>query len=420
MYNFYGTQKGCSRLDIGAVNGAMGIISRENNVKPMYLSGAVEAFTTLTYQPVFTFKQYKVAFLFINSGRMIRKTITEYPPTPNVNQITMTDVTGSDTIGYVVDTNITGTFIKGEDLESPYIVTGSWRYLELTIDTNDYYYYLERFMYDGGDGENGEFSFGGVDGKVSVWCIPITDNGSSSFLPSSYNNVLPQGLVQEAYLKTHHRVIGYSISTPLFTWDASNGFLSLKFLDWNLMSTKGELFQLGFLTEGKATDSYFKTGTLRNGLELIMANRSLHSDGFQFFLLTFRTTGRFNGSISTRDILRAGYQLDLFIGIFFSFGTFGAIEYTGIQDRELSGIIPNNTGTTVDFVDNYAVGSIVQHASLPFYEDFANVSLNSTGHVDVFEIGSTNLDVSITPIAGIESTDNDMISIPNRGCFIVS
>jgi hypothetical protein len=186
------------------------------------------------------------------------------------------------------------------------------------------------------------------------------------------------------------------------------------------MSTKGELFQLGFLTEGKATDSYFKTGTLRNGLELIMIDRSSHSDGFQFFLLTFRTTGRFNGSISTRDILRAGYQLDLFIGIFFSFGTFGAISYTGIQDRELSGIIPNNTGTTVDFVDNYAVGSIVQHASLPFYEDFANVSLNSTGHVDVFEIGSTNLDVSITPIAGIESTDNDMISIPNRGCFIIS
>jgi hypothetical protein len=186
------------------------------------------------------------------------------------------------------------------------------------------------------------------------------------------------------------------------------------------MSTTGELVQMGFLAEAKVTDDYFKTGKLRNGLELVEASRLTHSAGFQFILLTFRTTGQFRGSISTGEILKTGYGLDSLTGIFFAFGTFGSISYTGIHARELSGILPNNTGTTFDFVDSYSIGSIVQHASLSFYDDFANTTFNGTNRVDIFELSPNNLDFSLIPIAGVESTDLDTISIPNRGCFIVS
>lgn len=257
MFDLKYAQKGGERLDVADLNANIFRLLSEANVKPIFIDGGYRAFTetirTIVTQP----ESFKIAFLFVNRLSVWNDTAS-YPPIPNVDDVEITDTTGT-TITTTIDVNLTGN-CKIVETNSRLATYVSWRYCEFDLGDDYLYMVLNRFRYSSGDAENGLFDFAYRSNiQCDVYQIPIRDL-TSIYIPFFYNNVSScdfANVVDEYIYERHTGVCSATVwnaimdsaSPEPFSFWSSAG-------DKPIFTNSGETIDVWFFTNGKIDVSY--------------------------------------------------------------------------------------------------------------------------------------------------------------------
>ena len=419
MFKFNGSQKGCERLDVGALNSSIFNLLEQNNIKPMYLDYAYHLFENTGYQPVMTFESGKMGFLFINSVKIsnYRWNRSTYPAMPNIDEIVLTATDGT-AITTTTAVNTTGQF-KVPNSENTHMIIGSWRYIEITFSDDNFYYYVRQFKYSGGNGQNPTCSVGDIDSICHVYNIGIRETSTSEFLPINYNYPLSEDVIGIVNDRISNKVIGFSTNCEAWEGErdsSDNLRLWLDARDFNDVWIANELqyINVGFLVDGKMTVGDVSFPFEQAGFIQTAVSVTAHSDGYQFVFMTLELSGYF-GYNDRLNLVSKTAELTTVKGFFIAGGTIGAIYQSTTHYREKLGILYPHTGSA-NFLDSYSVNAILQAKNCVYYNDFANNRIIATNDL---EITNVRTPYKISSVANLNSSDDNKIET-SRGCFIIS
>ena len=259
MFDLKTAQRGGERLDVMDLNANMFRILSDLNVKPIYINGGNTGFTqqirTIVTQP----ESFRIGFLFINRVNVWNNT-AGYPPMPNVDDVTLTDTTGTN-ITTTIDVNLTGN-CKIEDPQGFTATYVSWRYCEFVLGDDYLYMVLNRFQYSSGDAQNGVFDFGyRRNVNCDVYQIPIRD--VDSYLPFFYNQQAGSdfaNIVDQTIYERYTGVCSANKWLATLEFGVYNPFV-FRFgqgpaADKAIFSGSGETIDVWFFTDAKIDVSY--------------------------------------------------------------------------------------------------------------------------------------------------------------------